>query len=116
MKSTVIKFPSRRKEIYFLGKRPCLTLLIFCQHWTNTGLLCSVISACLITILRELELACEPALTTVIATAWSNVENVSGRSPYVSDLVGSIKSVAEVVRERINHKKYVRSFADKAVG
>jgi hypothetical protein len=116
MRNIVIRFPSRRKEICFLGKRAYPTLLNSCRRLTNTGLLFSVISACLITVLRELELACEPALTTVISTSWSNVENVSGRSPYVSDLVGSIKSVAEVVRERINHKKYVRSFADKAVG
>ncbi|KAG7531596.1 hypothetical protein FFLO_04255 [Filobasidium floriforme] len=75
-----------------------------------------VISACLITILGELESACEPALSTVLRTSWSNVENVSGRSPYVSDLVGSIKSVAEVVRERVNQKRFVKSFADKAVG
>lgn len=75
-----------------------------------------MISACLITILGELESACEPALATVLKTSWSNVENVSGRSPYVSDLVGSIKSVAEIVRERVNQKKFVRSFADKAVG
>ncbi len=45
-----------------------------------------------------------------------NIENVTGRSAYVVDLVGSIKTVAEVVRERIELKKYVRSFADKAVG
>jgi hypothetical protein len=68
------------------------------------------------TILRELEQACEPAFNAILRTQWSSVENVSGRSAYVSDLVGCIKSVAEVVRERVEQKKYVRSFADKAVG
>lgn len=68
------------------------------------------------TILRELELACEPAFSTITKTAWSQVENVSGRSPYVSDLVGTIKQVAEIVKEKVDQKKYTKSFADKAVG
>lgn len=49
-------------------------------------------------------------------TPWKDLDNVSGRSAYVVDLVGSIKQVAEVVRERIEAKKYIRNFADKAVG
>lgn len=67
-------------------------------------------------LLRELESACESSFAAILRTPWLNIENVSGRSAYVVDLVGSIKSVAEVVRERIELKKYVRSFADKAVG
>jgi hypothetical protein len=66
--------------------------------------------------LRELESACEPSFAAILKTPWVNIENVSGRSAYVVDLVGSIKTVAEVIRERIEHKKYIRSFADKAVG
>jgi hypothetical protein len=32
------------------------------------------------------------------------------------DLVGSIKQVAELVKERVEQKKYIRSFADRAAG
>ena len=45
-----------------------------------------------------------------------HLENVSGRSAYIVDLVSSIKQVAEVVRGRVEGKKYIRNFADKAVG
>lgn len=76
----------------------------------------SVISACLVVLQRELEGACEPAFAAILKTPWMNLENVSGRSAYVVDLVGSIKQVAELVKERIEQKKYVRSFADRAVG
>lgn len=73
-------------------------------------------SMCITTILRELETACEPAFAAVLKTPWMHLENVSGRSAYVVDLVGSIKQVAEAVRGRVESKKYIRNFADKAVG
>jgi hypothetical protein len=73
-------------------------------------------STCISTILRELELACDPAFAAILRTPWMHMENVSGRSAYVVDLVGSIKQVAEVARTRIESKKYIRNFADKAVG
>lgn len=73
-------------------------------------------STCITTILRELETACEPAFAAVLKTPWMHLENVSGRSAYVVDLVGSIKQVAEAVKGRVESKKYIRNFADKAVG
>ncbi|WVQ67566.1 uncharacterized protein L199_005767 [Kwoniella botswanensis] len=76
----------------------------------------TVISSCINTILRELEISCEPAFAAILKTPWMHLENVSGRSAYIVDLVGSIKQVAEVVRSRVEGKKYIRNFADKAVG
>jgi hypothetical protein len=73
-------------------------------------------SLCITSILRELEVLCEPAFAAVLKTPWIHLENVSGRSAYVVDLVGSIKQVAEMVRARVESKKYIRNFADKAVG
>lgn len=73
-------------------------------------------STCISTLLRELEMSCEPALAAILKTPWKDLDNVSGRSAYVVDLVGSIKTIAEVVRERVEAKKYIRNFADKAVG
>ena len=73
-------------------------------------------STCISTILRELETATEPALSAILKTPWKDLENVSGRSAYVVDLVSSIKQVAEVVRSRVEAKKYIRNFADRAVG
>jgi hypothetical protein len=75
-----------------------------------------VMSTCISTILRELEITTEPALAAILKTPWRDLENVSGRSAYVVDLVSSIKQVAEVVRGRVEGKVYIRNFADKAVG
>jgi hypothetical protein len=69
----------------------------------------------LLVLQKELEIACEPAFSAILKTPWVNLENVSGRSAYVVDLVGSIRQVAEIVRERTEQKKYMRSFADRAV-
>jgi hypothetical protein len=71
---------------------------------------------CITALVRELESTCDPAFAAILKTPWMNLENVSGRSAYIVDLVGSIKQVAEVVRGRLESKKYVRNFADKAVG
>ncbi|GFZ43857.1 hypothetical protein JCM24511_01577 [Saitozyma sp. JCM 24511] len=76
----------------------------------------TVMSTCISSILRELEATCEPAFAAILKTPWIHLENVSGRSAYIVDLVGSIKQVAEIVRARVESKKYIRNFADKAVG
>lgn len=76
----------------------------------------ATMAQCIATILRELEMACDPAFAAILKTPWRDLENVSGRSAYIVDLVGSIKEVAECVRTRIESKKYIRNFADKAVG
>ena len=77
---------------------------------------CRVISLAIATVLRELEVGCEPAFAAILKTPWRDLENVSGRSAYIVDLVGSIKQVAEIVREKLEGKKYIRNFSDKAVG
>ncbi|KAK1924299.1 Vps53-like protein [Papiliotrema laurentii] len=76
----------------------------------------AVMTQCITVLLRELESACEPAFAAILKTPWMHLENVSGRSAYIVDLVGSVKQIAEVVRARIESKKYIRNFADKAVG
>jgi hypothetical protein len=76
----------------------------------------AVMAQCITNILRELETACDPAFAAILKTPWKDLENVSGRSAYIVDLVGSIKEVAECVRTRIDSKKYIRNFADKATG
>jgi len=76
----------------------------------------AVMAQCITNILRELESACDPAFAAILKTPWRDLDNVSGRSAYIVDLVGSIKEVAECVRTRIDSKKYIRNFADKATG
>jgi hypothetical protein len=47
-------------------------------------------------------------------TAWGTIRDVSGPSAYVPDFVQAIESVADIVREHIEQKKYLRNFFDKA--
>ncbi|KAG8953402.1 Vacuolar protein sorting-associated protein 53 [Tulasnella sp. 424] len=81
---------------------------------TERDLFVSVISSCIVVLLRELEAACEPAFASMIKTQWGALDTVSGESPYVSDLVKAVGSVLEVVRPHIEQKKYLRNFYDKA--
>ncbi|KAK0194978.1 Vps53-like protein [Armillaria mellea] len=64
--------------------------------------------------LRELEVACDPAFTTMIRTSWTSLAQVVGPSAYTSDLVRAAEQVIEAVKPRIEQKKYLRNLFDKA--
>ncbi|KAF8526023.1 Vps53-like protein [Hysterangium stoloniferum] len=74
----------------------------------------SVISASIVALLKELEAAIEPALVSMQRTSWITVENVSGESAYISDLVQGVQNVVNVIRDNVEQKKYLRNFYDKA--
>lgn len=56
----------------------------------------------------------EPALIAMSKTPWGTLENVSGPSQYVGDLVKAIDSAMEVVKDQVDKKTYLRNFYDKA--
>ncbi|KAI0645796.1 Vps53-like protein [Trametes meyenii] len=74
----------------------------------------SAISAAILAMLRELDSACESALTMLSRTPWATVKHVSGQSAYVEPLVKAIDEVAEIVKPLVEQKKYLRNFFDKA--
>ncbi|KAL7411236.1 Vps53-like protein [Mrakia frigida] len=76
----------------------------------------SVISSCLLSLLRELETTIESTIALILRTPWEHIENVSGPSVYVLELVRGINQVGDVIREGVEGKKYERNFFDKAVG
>lgn len=65
-------------------------------------------------MVRELESACDSALTTLSRTPWGTVKHVSGQSAYIEPLVKAIEEVAETVKPLVEQKKYLRNFFDKA--
>ncbi|CAK5281328.1 unnamed protein product [Mycena citricolor] len=74
----------------------------------------SVISAAIVVQLRELEIACEPALAAMTRSPWSNLQQVASQSAYVADLTSAIEQVTDCVRPLIEQKKYLRNYLDKA--
>jgi hypothetical protein len=44
---------------------------------------------------------------------WLNLTQVSGPSPYVSDLVKAAEQAVEIIKPLIEQKKYLRNFLDK---
>jgi hypothetical protein len=78
----------------------------------------SVISSSLLSLLRELETTIDPALSPLLRSPppWDGIENVSGPSKYVYELVKGIYAIGDVVREGVDSRKWIRSFCDKAVG
>ncbi|OAX41129.1 hypothetical protein K503DRAFT_713205 [Rhizopogon vinicolor AM-OR11-026] len=73
----------------------------------------STISASIMTLLRELEAACEGAFTTMSRMSWEKLNEVTGQSPYVDDLVQTVESFCETLKPLIEQKKYLRNFFDK---
>lgn len=67
-------------------------------------------------MLRELEVALEPALASMVKSPWRDADFVTAESAYVGDMVAAIKGTVELVRTHVEQKKYTRSFCDKAVG
>lgn len=47
-------------------------------------------------------------------TAWATLSLVSGQSAYVGELVLAMEQVVEVIKPRVEQKKYLRNFFDKA--
>jgi hypothetical protein len=65
-------------------------------------------------MLRELDSAADPAFTTLLKSNWGAIENVSGTSAWANDLSTALDAAEEVVHAKVEPKKYVRSFCDKA--
>ncbi|KAJ3481813.1 hypothetical protein NLI96_g7407 [Meripilus lineatus] len=76
----------------------------------------SVISSAIQTLVREFEAACEAAFLNMQRTAWATLSLVSGQSSYVDELTLAIEQLFELIKPRIEQKKYLRNFLDKASG
>ena len=80
------------------------------QKWNHP----SVISSGITVLLRELEFATEPPFSTMARTAWPTLNQVSGQSAYVGELVNIVESVMDAIKPLIDQKKYLRNLFDKA--
>ncbi|EUC58213.1 vacuolar sorting-associated-like protein [Rhizoctonia solani AG-3 Rhs1AP] len=74
----------------------------------------SVISTCLTLLLRELENTADSPFQTLLKSNWGAIETVTGTSAWVEELATATASVSEVIHDKIEPKKYVRSFCDRA--
>ncbi|KAG8863567.1 Vacuolar protein sorting-associated protein 53 [Tulasnella sp. 330] len=74
----------------------------------------SVISSAITVMLKEVESAVELGLAMMLRTQWGALTTVSGESPYVESIVRAVDTVVGSVRARVEQKKYLRNFYDKA--
>jgi hypothetical protein len=73
------------------------------------------IAAAIQTLLHELDFTVEPAFQAMSRSPWKDADFVASESIYVATLVRAIESVVDVVKAKIEQRKYVRSFADHVV-
>ena len=76
----------------------------------------ATVSAALLALLHELELATDGAFQQMGRSPWRDAEFVSAESAYVGELTKVVQTVVAVVREGLEQKKYLRSVCDKIVG
>lgn len=82
-------------------------------HHRSTAVLYSAISTAIAILLREVENATDVFFTTMSRSNWSNLNQVSGQSHYVGDLVKAAEQAVENIKPLIEQKKYLRNFLDK---
>lgn len=80
-------------------------------------------------LVREMELSMEPAWQKMMRRPWPQESSASGQgtgamdgmgasgvpSPYIDELHSALEAVAIIVRQEVETKRYVRTFADKSV-
>ncbi|CAE6494139.1 unnamed protein product [Rhizoctonia solani] len=74
----------------------------------------SVISTCLTLLLRELDNTTDPSFQTLLKFNWGSIDTITGPSAWVEELGTATASVSQVIHDKIEPKKYVRSFCDRA--
>lgn len=50
----------------------------------------------------------------MLKTQWGMLSTVTGESPYIADLLKAVDTVVGTIRTRVEQKKYLRNFYDKA--
>ncbi|KAF9501688.1 hypothetical protein BDN71DRAFT_1406739 [Pleurotus eryngii] len=72
-----------------------------------------VVSAAIIVQLKELEAVCDSSFGALVRTSWPSMNQVSGTSAYVGELINSVEQCLAIIKPRIEQKKYLRNLFDK---
>lgn len=72
-------------------------------------------SAAIRSLVRKVELDCEPGWREMRNTAWSRLENVSDQSSYVGELLKQIRTPSSVILRYLHKPQYARAFLDNLV-
>ncbi|PKI83582.1 Vps53p [Malassezia vespertilionis] len=78
----------------------------------------AVVAGTLQYLTRVLYQSTEPAFHSLVRpeTPWGQHVAVVDKSPWVDTLASALESIAVLVRQEVENKRYVRSWCDKAVG
>ncbi|GKT41645.1 vacuolar protein sorting-associated protein 54 [Colletotrichum spaethianum] len=74
-----------------------------------------VASAAVLTLVRNVEIACEGSWREMRNTGWSTMESVGDQSSYVGELLSSVNSKAEEILGLVVKQQYARAFCDNLV-
>lgn len=92
-----------------------MSSLIFSRQMCHSKFaITSVVSAAINVQIRSFEFTCEPVFGAVARMSWASVNQVTGPSHYVEDLAQAAEGMVETIKSRVEQKRYLRNFFDKA--
>lgn len=106
-----IVYPFKLRKIYLSGV-VFLQKNYFCDIVFD--IFDSIIFTAISSLLKELEAIVDGPLLSLQRMPWTVPETVSGESHYVASLTQAVQDMVNVVQERVEQKKYLRIFFDKA--
>lgn len=88
----------------------------------NRELFAAIVSAAIQMLTREVELAADSALQRMArpnagsaVAPWAQADEAQGKSAYIDDVHSALESIAVIVRQDIEAKRYVRTWSDRVV-
>ncbi|KAG5219848.1 Vacuolar protein sorting-associated protein [Salix suchowensis] len=92
--------------------QPLFDLCAVLKKWLKIYAGC-VVSAAIVVQLKELEAVCDSSFGALVRTSWPSMNQVSGTSAYVGELINSVEQCLAIIKPRIEQKKYLRNLFDK---
>lgn len=75
-----------------------------------------LIKTCIELLIHHIETGCDPGFTAMIKTNWSCVETPVGHSPFVDDIINSLKTQVPIVRTHLKEgRKYFVQLCNKFI-
>lgn len=74
-----------------------------------------IASATVRTLVRKVEIACEPSWREMRNTPWAKLESVGDQSSYVGELLHHVKEKSAEVLKVLHKQQYARAFCDNLV-
>lgn len=72
-----------------------------------------VILSCIRTLIRGIEINCDPALTVMSKIPWGTLQSVGDQSEYITMIGSVLNECIPIMKDGLGNVKYFKMFCDK---